>query len=343
MISAHYARVLHRNATAIGLGDKELLDNTGLTVQRIWGTAKLEPREFLALLSNARRLLPDEFLGFEVAGRNRLIGLGMMGVAMVSAPRLRDGLQAMVGFSTLEAGYLRFKVSVGQPETTVLLLIDDLVGDTLDLHVESVMSLLQEYLEDIVGNMGKQLRFNISYPEQGRRERYEQHLHGSIYFNQPVNGLVFPTDWLNQPSPHADTDLWYLARRYLTDQLQNAKGAQATPFSSHLRSVLSAQQPPLPDIPQMAESMHLSTRTLNRRLKEEGTTFRQLKLEAVHAWSTRMLLDGWPVEAVALELGYDNPANFRRSFREHMGKSPTEWLEQERQQKERPTATPAAL
>ncbi len=78
----------------------------------------------------------------------------------------------------------------------------------------------------------------------------------------------------------------------------------------------------------MADSLHVSSRTLNRRLQDEGTTFRQLRLEAVHNWAKRLLLEKVSVEAIALSLGYENPANFRRSFRDYVGCSPTEWLAQ---------------
>ncbi|MEL0192149.1 MAG: helix-turn-helix domain-containing protein, partial [Halieaceae bacterium] len=55
--------------------------------------------------------------------------------------------------------------------------------------------------------------------------------------------------------------------------------------------------------------------TLNRRLREEGATFRQLKVEAIHYGAKRMLLEGVSVEAIAAIHGYENAANFRRSFR----------------------------
>ena len=64
---------------------------------------------------------------------------------------------------------------------------------------------------------------------------------------------------------------------------------------------------------------------------EEQTTFRELKLRAVHDCAKNMLLDGASVEAVAAELGYENAANFRRSFRAVNLCSPTQWMKGFRQ------------
>lgn len=330
MISAQFARVLHRNLVNRGVDERALFAGTGFDRERIWHSSRLEPEGFLVLLRNARRLIDGQPLGFMLVGHNRLAGLGMMGMAMLSAPTLGDGLQAMSAFSTLQAGYVRVRVIAGNRQTSIQLILDELVGDTFDLHVESVLSLIQDYMEDIVGPFERDVSFQISYAEQGRRELYERYLRGKVQFNCKETGLTFPSAWLKGRSPYADTETWVIARQHLSEQLQQAAGAQDAPFTTHLRDTLSAHPPPLPDISQVADSLHLSTRTLNRRLSEEGQTFRQLKLEAIHNWARRMLLEGDSVEAIALALGYDNPANFRRSFREYVGHSPSEWLARER-------------
>jgi AraC-like DNA-binding protein len=59
---------------------------------------------------------------------------------------------------------------------------------------------------------------------------------------------------------------------------------------------------------------------------EEQTSFRELKLIAAHNCAKNMLLDGISVEAVAADLGYENAANFRRSFRSINHCSPTQWM-----------------
>ena len=64
---------------------------------------------------------------------------------------------------------------------------------------------------------------------------------------------------------------------------------------------------------------------------EEQTTFRELKLIAAHECAKNMLLDGASVEAVAADLGYENAANFRRSFRSVNRCSPTQWMKDFRQ------------
>ena len=71
----------------------------------------------------------------------------------------------------------------------------------------------------------------------------------------------------------------------------------------------------------------MSVRTLNRRLESEGTSFTELKVRAVDDIAKRLLLSGTSVDAVAYELGYENPSNFRRRFKDTNNLSPRNWVD----------------
>jgi AraC-like DNA-binding protein len=73
----------------------------------------------------------------------------------------------------------------------------------------------------------------------------------------------------------------------------------------------------------VAESLGLSSRSLQRRLLEEGLTYSRLladirALQAA-AWLCR---GGKPIVQIALDLGYTDPSNFTRAFRRRTGVSP---------------------
>ncbi|WP_435211434.1 AraC family transcriptional regulator ligand-binding domain-containing protein [Luminiphilus sp. nBUS_16] len=331
MISAHYARLLHRELKIRGHDDAALFRGCAINSEALWQLAKLEPSDFLKLLANAQEMLGDKQLGSLVTSRNGLATLGMMGVAMMSAPTLGAGLQAMSSYSTLEADYLHFELLAGQRVTRITLETDRDLGDSLLIHAETVFALLQDYLRDLVGSAEGTITFKIAYPALKREAPMAIPLLGKLSYDCRFTGLEFPTHWLNTRSPFSNPEVWQLSRRHLSEQLQLASSPGDQPFTRHLRSVMQSQRPPLPDINDLAESLHLSPRTLSRRLMEEQTTFRELKLRAVHDCAKNMLLDGASVEAVAAELGYENAANFRRSFRAVNLCSPTQWMKSFRQ------------
>lgn len=326
MISAHYARVMFRELVAAGYREQDILGGSSLSANDLWSLPKIDPNAFFLLLENAKELMGERPLAQVVGGNNRIAALGMMGMAMMAAPTLGDGLRAMTSFSGVEADYLHFQVAVGRETSRIELESDRDLGTTLELHVEAVFLIIQDYLTDIVGNTLHGLAYSVTYQRTQKHSNYPTLFKGHVHFGCSKNNVSFPSSWLKIRSPFHNPDSWQLARRQLSEQLRTTATPDNKPFSRHLRQSLRAQQPPLPDIATTADSLHMSQRTLNRRLMQEGTNYRLIKLEATHSWAQYMLREGASVESIALELGYENAANFRRSFREFVGCSPSEWL-----------------
>ena len=76
----------------------------------------------------------------------------------------------------------------------------------------------------------------------------------------------------------------------------------------------------------MAQRLHLSDRTLNRRLQDESASFRELRAQVTNRWA-RQYLDATDlsIDAIAAQLGYRDAANFRRAFRNANACSPSDY------------------
>jgi AraC-like DNA-binding protein len=72
----------------------------------------------------------------------------------------------------------------------------------------------------------------------------------------------------------------------------------------------------------VADTLHLSSRTLKRHLASEGTTFKQLLDEARKDVALRLIGSDMSLDVVAERLGYSDLANFTRAFRRWTGKTP---------------------
>ena len=90
-----------------------------------------------------------------------------------------------------------------------------------------------------------------------------------------------------------------------------------------LRRLLSGSRP---DLRMIGKELGISERTLQRRITEEGTTFRQLLNEIRHEL-VRQYLDNASVEITeaAFLIGYEDPNSFYRAFGSWEGKTPAEW------------------
>ena len=75
-----------------------------------------------------------------------------------------------------------------------------------------------------------------------------------------------------------------------------------------------------------AAALFISKRTLARRLKSEGTGFREIRDDILARQAKNHLLDNrLSVDATAALLNYHDSANFRRAFKRWFGVSPDQY------------------
>lgn len=80
------------------------------------------------------------------------------------------------------------------------------------------------------------------------------------------------------------------------------------------------------DIVAVACELGMSDRTLQRRLHDEGTTFKQLFTQARHEQAREYLADSeLDIQEVAFLVGYEDQNSFYRAFRQWEGVTPSRW------------------
>ena len=80
--------------------------------------------------------------------------------------------------------------------------------------------------------------------------------------------------------------------------------------------------------PCIAPRLHMSPRTLHRRLEEEGTSFRQVLTEVRRELAARHLSERrLAIGEIAFLLGFSEPSAFHRAFKRWTGHGPLSYRE----------------
>jgi AraC-like DNA-binding protein len=282
--------------------------------------------DFLHILRTADGLLGNEQLGLLLGQKLHVFALGPVGAGMAAAPDLRRGLQMLESFSRLHATYVDIRSRSTLPGLTVTILYGHETGYVERFHSETAMLLLQQYMETLVGETIEDARYRFAHPAPANQHDYRQLWHGSISFDANVSEVDIAHRWLDLPSPYYDAALWHQAQLSLAKDLKAMSESEGAPHAQHIATLLRTSEVPLPDLGEVALGLHISARTLNRRLKAESTSFRLLKSQALSSRAKLYLLEtDLSVEAIAETLGYTDTANFRRAFRKSEGCSPSEY------------------
>ena len=97
-------------------------------------------------------------------------------------------------------------------------------------------------------------------------------------------------------------------------------------LTQRIQQRLASCQGAYPGIVDIAADENVSSRTLIRHLRDEGTTYQQLLdtvREELACWL--LLQSDLPVEAIAERLGYEDTSNFSRTFRRWVGVTPRDF------------------
>jgi AraC-like DNA-binding protein len=157
------------------------------------------------------------------------------------------------------------------------------------------------------------------------REMYEAHFRCPVKFKSNQNALIFSTAEMELPFVTYNADLLAAVAPQLEAELREQL-AQKT-FSEQakgiLKRLLAGERPGIDDL---ARELHLSTRTLQRRLTEQGITFQRLLEEARRELAHHYLLhSSLELNETAYLLGYEDANSFFRAFHHWEGTSPGQW------------------
>jgi AraC-like DNA-binding protein len=161
----------------------------------------------------------------------------------------------------------------------------------------------------------------------------------SEYFGCPIkyrsrrDALVLRAADLELPFASHNEELLQMLAPQLEHQLRagQTKPGIGDQVKWVLKRLLSGS---CPDVVAVAKELGMSARTLQRRIKAEHLTFRQLLNETRRELVRHYLADHTiEIPEVAFLVGYDNANSFYRAFRAWEDKTPAEWRATSRQAK----------
>ncbi|MBX2869487.1 MAG: AraC family transcriptional regulator [Acidiferrobacterales bacterium] len=199
-----------------------------------------------------------------------------------------------------------------------------------DSYALSVLAGMLRLCRLTAGGDTNPLSVSLRMPRPESIERIEQFFQCPVEFDSDANAMVFSKAILVKPISIANPKLARLNDQIVADYLASFdQQSLALQAKSKIVSRLPSGRPNQTEI---ASSLNMSLRNFQRKLKLEGTSFRELVDEIRKSLAVEFIKDqNRSIGAISYNLGFTEPANFTRSFKSWTGKSPKQyrqWLKE---------------
>jgi len=275
------------------------------------------------LITRARELTDETALGFYLGWQMRVSTHGFLGFAAMTSATMGVALKLAARFAPTHTDLIKLELREG-PEKTSLI-----IEECVDLGAarEVILSSLMVGLWQMgISLTGQQLdgEAAVTFREPPDYKRFGHLLGSPIYFEQPENRLTFSNALLDLPLLMADPAAQQLAREQCERDLDALVSTRT--FLDRVRRLLSREDGTFRTIGEVARALHMSDRTLKRKLMTEGTSYVEL-LDTARKERALALLRSpeLTLEQVAERVGYSELSNFTRAFRRWTGVTPRKY------------------
>lgn len=182
-------------------------------------------------------------------------------------------------------------------------------------------------LKALAGESWEAIEVRLFRPRPADIEPYRRFVHTYPRFGADQAALVFDASWLDRPMDGADERVRERILREIDALEAQGAGSTAAQLRRALRRLLVGGVIMGETNQAHSEALFaIHRRTLNRRLRAEGTSFRKLLDECRFEIACQLLRDtSLAVTSVATALNYSETAAFDRAFRRWSGTTPTAW------------------
>jgi len=303
-----------------------LLAGTGLTEELLRDPgARVPLATCTQVVERAQRLTGEPALALYVGMQMKLSSHGFLGFAAMTASTVREALAFAERFAATRTSVLGL-VTVVEHGTAAVILEER--ADLGGLREFAILSLIVGVWQIGQTLTGRRLQgaAECAFPAPEWLARVPVPTGEMLRFDRPANRLLFPAELLDTPLVSADPVAVQLARAQCERELAMLVDAG---LPGRVRAALAAPEGGFRSVEEVARAVHVSTRTLKRKLAAHGTSYTAILDETRRQRALLLLEDrSLPLAEIASRLGYTELPNFTRAFRKWTGTTPSAFRRQ---------------
>ena len=287
--------------------------------------ARLPGATYSALVERLTDELQDEYCGL-VTQPVKPGTFAMMCYACIHCATLGDFLERSTHFHELFNDNCKIVLGRDDDEARLEFLPLDGVEDPHHLLAMSVLAICHRLMSWLLGQGLVLSAVRFAHPRPEYAAAYNLLFRAPIQFDGDRHCLLFSSSYLDMPvrqSEQALEEFLQMPGARLMGNPDN-RNSHAAKVANLIRDEVAAE---FPDFEWVAGQLHSTSGTLRRRLRQEGTSYQQLKDDIRRDTAIYNLNRGtMSTEEVAASVGFSEPTSFFRAFKRWTGVTPRAYI-----------------
>lgn len=307
------------------LSPETLCRLSNITISELQDNSKpFTSKQVADLWLNTIHLSKDNLFGLHFGESLQLSALGIVGEIIKSSDTVGNALAIAASLTHLITD--AFKLDVQQLDDAFSVEFIPASADwrNVTTTIQTLDLLMVFVIHELDGLMLKKispLRVSYARPIDNMAE-YERVMRCKPQMNADSNIITFDKKYWNEPIITANYELQNILRQKVTSV--KAQLPEKQTLKNRIYSYLLANSYlGIVSLEDIASNFNVSSRTVQRKLKEEGINFQQLADEARKSLAINYLKSGsYPVKEISYMLGYNELSAFTRTFKRWTGITP---------------------
>ncbi|RAU45738.1 MULTISPECIES: AraC family transcriptional regulator [unclassified Pseudomonas] len=307
-----------------GIAPSASLQGSGLEEHQIADASVLTSvRQYAVVCGNAVSLSRDPATPFKTGARLHLSAYGMYGYALMSCLSLRDYFRLGVKYHALATPTLTIEWQEYEHEAVWTFPDASTPSPSKAIKqfwIEQQFTQHVTHLQDVFGQSCPPTQACFAYPAPAHSHLYSEYLGCPCVFDHDRCELRYDSSILDQ-KPHLAHPLTAAVLQETCERLIG-QAKVSTGISGEVYQMMMQTPGSFPSMEDVAEALHMTTRSLRRKLLDEQTSFAAIVDDVRCSLATEYLKTTMmSTDDIALLLGFTEPTNFRRAFKRWTGQT----------------------
>ena len=310
-----------------GISRESLFTSVGLKPEETFAAdARLTIKQFIQILELISGKVRDINIGFRCGQLMSAACTGILGYMMINCRTIGQAIEKYCTYQEVAGDAVTISVKTGKKSGKIIwqnnaIELEPYIQPILESLVSGTVTIGKE----ITGTIIPVTEIKFHYPEPENADEYHKIFDAIVLFNQSETSISFDMSYYNYPLHFSNPELLALFEKQAGVFLKRL--SENTTWVARVAKILYKKGKLNYKIGDVARELGLNIRSLQLKLKEESSTFREIK-DKVQSDIAKSFLDNgsYSISETGYLLGFSEPSTFHRTFKRWTGMTPGEYM-----------------